>query len=525
MESYSSFLVGYPPVRAWLGLLIAGVVALSALRAVGLVVYRLWFSPLAHFPGPSLAAATHWYEAYYDLASKGGGQWTFQIRRLHAQYGPIVRINPDELHIDDADYYDVVFCNSYPNRPIDKIEKFRYRFGVQDAVVQTASAEDHRRRRAAIAPCFSKARIRSRNDDLQAVVECISERLSTEYANSGKVINITDMWAAMASDIITELAFAKPTRYAEAEDFVSPFAQATAKMVRFAHLTTHFGILATVMNWVPDSILAALVPPFRPILDFRKEMGNQIQHILSGENKEIGETSHPTIFHDVMSADVVPEDLTLSRLQQEAMGVNGGAVETTSWALAVASFHILHNPSIKARLKAELAEAIPDPSDIPSWDLLEQLPYLSGVIMEGLRLGYGSVQRLPRVNRLAALEFRNWTIPPNTPVSMDAYHIHMNEEIFPEPMVFRPERWLGNPKGPNGLHPLSYYMVSFSRGARNCLGINLAWMELYVGLATVFRRHDLELFETTRTDVDFKFDMVRPMPDWGSKGVRVVVRQ
>lgn len=58
------------------------------------------------------------------------------------------------------------------------------------------------------------------------------------------------------------------------------------------------------------------------------------------------------------------------------------------------------------------------------------------------------------------------------PVSMDAYYVYMNEAIFPNPLKFRPERWLGDPKGPDGIRPLSYYMVLFSRGARNCLGVN-----------------------------------------------------
>lgn len=127
------------------------------------------------------------------------------------------------------------------------------------------------------------------------------------------------------------------------------------------------------------------------------------------------------------------------------------------------------------------------------------------------------------MSRSAALDYKGWVIPPNTPVGMDAYHCHMNETIFPEPLMFRPERWLGNPTGPDGLRPLSNYMVSFSRGARNCLGINLAWMELYVGLATVFRRHDLALFDTSTEDVEFVIDMVRPMPKRDSKGVRVLV--
>lgn len=57
------------------------------LYITGLVVYRLWWSPLAPFPGPKLAAATGWYEAYFELIKKGGGQFTFHIRELHDKYG------------------------------------------------------------------------------------------------------------------------------------------------------------------------------------------------------------------------------------------------------------------------------------------------------------------------------------------------------------------------------------------------------------------------------------------------------
>jgi hypothetical protein len=49
------------------------------------VVYRLYFSPLAKFPGPRMAAATLWYEAYYDIIKKG--QYTFKIKELHKKYG------------------------------------------------------------------------------------------------------------------------------------------------------------------------------------------------------------------------------------------------------------------------------------------------------------------------------------------------------------------------------------------------------------------------------------------------------
>lgn len=65
-------------------LLFASVLTFVA-YAGSLTAYRLYFSRLASFPGSKLAAATYWYEFYFDWWL--GGKFIFEIERLHKEYG------------------------------------------------------------------------------------------------------------------------------------------------------------------------------------------------------------------------------------------------------------------------------------------------------------------------------------------------------------------------------------------------------------------------------------------------------
>ncbi len=101
--------------------------AYHTLFVLPVIIYRLWFSPIAKFPGPFLARITFWYEFYYDWVKVGS--YYQKIKELHDQYGtphaffvsmasctdcqgPVVRVTPYELHILDPSYFEEVFVTS-----------------------------------------------------------------------------------------------------------------------------------------------------------------------------------------------------------------------------------------------------------------------------------------------------------------------------------------------------------------------------------------------------------------------------
>ncbi|KAI4098816.1 MAG: hypothetical protein L6R37_006270 [Teloschistes peruensis] len=103
---------------------------------------------------------------------------------------------------------------------------------------------------------------------------------------------------------------------------------------------------------------------------------------------------------------------------------------------------------------------------------------------------------------------------------MSAYFMHNDPSIYPNPLEFIPDRWLGD------IDPaMNQNLVPFTRGSRNCIGSNLALSEINLALAVLFRpaAPRMRLHETDESDVLQVHDFVNPLPRLDSLGVRVVV--
>lgn len=142
----------------------------------------------------------------------------------------------------------------------------------------------------------------------------------------------------------------------------------------------------------------------------------------------------------------------------------------------------------------------------------------SAVITEGLRVAHGVSGRQPRVPTNEDLTYGSYKIPRGTPVMESAYLLHTDPKVYPEPLSFRPQRWLDDPD-------LKKNWFAFGRGSRSCVGMNPAISELYFGIAFLWRCMELEIWDTSEErDVQTNYDCFLGMTSLGTEsGIRVKV--
>ncbi|TKA81274.1 hypothetical protein B0A49_00228 [Cryomyces minteri] len=487
---------------------------LCFLYIAGLASYRLHFSPLAKFPGPKLAALTLWYEFYFDVVQHG--QFFKEIERLHSVYGPIVRINPFEVHVKDPDWYDELYTGSSRRR--DKSAWFVGRSG-GNSIFGTIPHEHHRLRRSALNPFFSKQSIVKLEPIIQDKVDKLCDAMKG-YIESGKPVELQTAYMALTLDVISHYAFEEFFGLTEKPGFSPEWKKVLLATIEAGIMNRHLPWVADVLMSLPDSVAAAVSAPVAFFLQIQRDVRKQVETVLARKRDPSNENMHKTIFEELRDSNLPPQEKTIERLMDEGFILIGAGGETTAQTLAVLTYHLLNNPPILKKLRAELTEAMPEPDTPVSWQKLEQLPYLRAIMTECHRVQAVITTRLIRIAPNEVLKFREWEIPAGTPTSMTTHFMHLDPELFPEPYRFDPDRWI---RAAERGERLEKYVVPFSKGSRACIGLHLASAELYLGIAHMIRRFDFELYETRSEDIEITWDGFAGGFRPESKGIRVKV--
>ena len=407
-------------------------------------------------------------------------------------------------------------------------------FGLKTAFLVTESHELHRIRRGIFAHYLSKATLQRLEPGIQSVMDKLVSRFEG-LRGSSRNVNLSDVYACLTGDVIGQYAFAQTYGFLDDPDFSPYWHNLMMDVSQNGHVLKQFGWIMPLTKAMPDWLVKLVQPQMMSLLNFQRVcllMNTRKHHTdrLQGFRRQVIEAKETiargekpvgqeTIFYDVLTNDEVrPQEKETDHLQDEAQTIIGAGTVTTAHILALTSFYLVNDPPILEKLQTELGDLMSETGPSPKWQQLEQLPYLTAVITEGLRIGYGVAGRLQRLFPDTVLEYNGYSVPPMTPISMTAILVHDNPTLFPAPRTFRPERFLEQPS-------LRKYLIPFSRGSRQCAGQNLAYCEFYLALAAVFApgRFRLELFETDISDVETKHDFLNTSPRLDSKGIRVTI--
>ncbi|KAI9708134.1 MAG: hypothetical protein M1812_008121 [Candelaria pacifica] len=342
--------------------------AFFTIYAVGLAIYRLYFSPLAKFPGRRLAVLTLWYEFFYQVVK--GGKYIWEVEKMHQEYGPIVRINPHELHVNDPDFYDEL----YNFKKFDKYGWHVQQFGHPASSANTVPHQLHKMRRGAIASYFSRGMIlRLERDVIQKAVEKLCNRIE-EFKTSKKTFPIGTAYRAFTTDVITDYTMGKSFNFIDRPDFYEKWFDEFLDNVRIIHTVTHYPWLPVFAKRLPLWLRGLLLPKTAQLLHFHHIVEDVVKQVKHTSND--GEKSVPSVFNEMFHADVPNEEKTVDRLTEEGILFVVAGNETTGNALSIMTFYILSNPTILQNLRKELIQIMPDPKTLATWQELEKLPYL-----------------------------------------------------------------------------------------------------------------------------------------------------
>ncbi|KAJ8133061.1 hypothetical protein O1611_g559 [Lasiodiplodia mahajangana] len=455
------------------------------------VIYRIYFHSLAQFPGPKLAAATELYEMYFDLLQGPGG--------------PIVRINPNELHVEDSAWFSTLYVNSGSGIR-DKYPPAAAMLGTPGGGFGTVSHKTHQKRRGAISPCFSKSAVAASEsmiyDHVDKLIGCIDKQILLEGSAELRVI-----YLALTTDILMEHCFGESTcsNLIENNDKAREWSRVTTTVVDLTNIGKRIGWMIPYAMKCPLRMLTMISPSVAKVLKLRHDLeaqadlASRIYSKHKGGEVDIDEAScvqeRKMLFQNILSSKSLPDaDKSPGRMSQEAFEVIMAGVETTSRSLTAATYYVLSKPeSVLLRLQEELRDAVPEPDSRIPLKQLETLPWLTAVIKEALRVVGVTTARMPLISPRSPLLYKDWVLPPGTAVSMTVRDLLIDSDVFDAPLEFRPERWL--PTNPE-LQQLNRNWQPFSRGSRMCVGMNLAMAQLYITIASVFRRRNFGLYDT-----------------------------
>lgn len=377
---------------------------------------------------------------------------------------------------------------------------------LQRGLFNTRDRAEHTRKRKLVSHTFSAKAINDFEPYMQENLHLFVQQLDKLVAESEHLngtgekeaqIDSLPWFNYLAFDIIGDLAFGAPfgmlSRGADMTEIrLSPasppiYASAIDILNRRGEVSATLGCLPQLKpyaKWLPDSFFSKGLNAVQNLTGIAvARVKHRLENPPSIERTDL--LARLMQGRDEKGEPLGREELTVEALTQLIAGS-----DTTSNSSCAVMNYLANNDRVLKKLQDELDKAIPEGTDVPTYENIRDIQYLTWVIDEALRHHSTSGIGLPRQvpPNSPGVTILDHHFPAGTVLSVPTYTIHHSKEIWGEDAEeYRPERWENvTTRQKNAFIPFSY-------GPRSCVGRNVAEMEMKLILATWARRYSVKL--------------------------------
>ncbi|KAJ6102045.1 hypothetical protein N7486_004472 [Penicillium sp. IBT 16267x] len=489
-------------VTSLLAVLVAAVVLYKG------IIYPAFVSPLAKIPN------AHWsvpISPVWMLWKRFRMRNNRTIQAAHERLGPIVRLGPSEISVNCVDGgIKAVYTGGY-----EKHEWYPRVFGSLDTVSMftMVGTKTHSTRKRMMSNVYSKSTLQS-SPHLSIVSDAvILDRLLPiiqESVDANENMDVHDLNMGLTLDFVSGYLFGLRNGTNHLQDHAfrkhwlhlylcrKPFEFYHQEAPNLAPWMKCIGLRiipkycdsanAMLDAWVLDlcakagDSLDSTDPAFEPIVYKQLKQGLDKQALKVGISKP-----DPVEQQNEIACEMY-DQLT-------------AGFETSAVGLTYLFWQLSRHPEIQEKLREELMTldppiSFPKSNELPSAKSIDSLPLLEAIITETLRLHAPIPGIQPRVTPAPSCSLAGYdNIPANTRVNAQAYSLHRNPEVFPNPESWEPKRWLKEENSVAELEERRRWFWAFGSGGRMCVGSNLALQETKLVAAAIYSN-----FRTTIVD-------------------------
>ncbi|KAE8399510.1 cytochrome P450 [Aspergillus pseudonomiae] len=436
--------------------------------------YRRWLHPLASIPGPFLASVSNWHQGWCFM--QGGSQEYY--RRLHEEYGPVVRYGPDSVMINDPYFLPHIFhrraekTSFYANNP--------GLFGVQEY-------QDLLSIKPGLAAMFCMASIKAYEPQVNRCLLALLDGLKASGASTP-----LDEWIGWFTyDVVGSILFGDPIGFLKKRQDIQGLVAATSQ----AFDTIDYLARVPKLSWFYRETYLG-----RKLFQFQAEYQNGIHVLHTILEKEydrhhrgtdaVPGKSH-TIFHRLISCKYANGTaLTAQDIKGEAMQTMMAGSATIASAANRLLNNLIQHPQVLAKLQHEIDQVRSTQTSRPiPFEQAYALPYTHACIRESFRLT-PTIPLFPRKAPNGGLTYKGIYIPEGTAVASSPWITMKSTVLYgDDAAVYRPERWLEASR--ERLREWDRYEFHWGYGNRLCTGKHLSVMEIYKLTFELIARFDL----------------------------------